>query len=97
MKAQLRFLFRPSFNVPPNGVLLPGVLVGRAADRRLWTLSFTATQQLDAVEYLGDLRWLADPVEQDFGPRVKFVIVSNPKVYIDGSTMGVLAQGELLG
>jgi len=98
MKAKIKFIGKAVFNQPPGEIVSAGVLIGRAEDRRMWTLCFTSQQKLSELVYVGDLRWLAPPVEQDFGPGVKFYLVSNPKLYADGpSTLGVLAEGELLG
>ncbi len=78
--------------------MCPGILVGRAEDRRMWSLAFTADKQISAVVYEGDLRWIAAPVEQDFGKGVRFQMISNPKQYVDGpSVSGMFAEGELLG
>ncbi len=97
MKAKIRFVTQPTFNYPPNRLMVPGILIGRATERRMWTMTFTVTQQVSTLVYVGELQWLANPIEQDFGSGVKFHLISNPKLYVDGpSPMGVLAMGELL-
>jgi len=98
MKARIRFITRPIFNFPPNRIAVPGILIGRAEGRKMWTLAFTAQQQVSELVYIGDLQWMAAPVEQDFGKGVKFHLISDPNKYLDGpSTMGMFAEGELLG
>lgn len=67
---------QPFFNVQPDKLMCPGKLVGRAEGRDNWTLIFTATKQISSTVFEGDLRWLAEPREQDFGPGVKFQMLS---------------------
>jgi hypothetical protein len=97
MKARIRFVVKPSFT-EPNVLTCPGILTGRAFDRKMWLMNFVVEQQLDEVTFVGDLKWLISPVEQDFGKGVKFSMISDPKKYADGSsTLGMYASGELLG
>lgn len=98
MKARIRFATRPVFNYPPDRIAAPCVMVGRAEDRRMWTMCFTAQQKVSELVYVGEAQWLSAPVEHDFGKGVRFYLVSDPSLYADGpSTQGVLAEGELLG
>ncbi len=98
MKARIRFTTRPVFNYPPDRIIVPGVLIGRAEDRRMWSLTFIAQKKVSELVYEGDLQWLVAPKEQDFSKGVKFHLISDPKKYFDGPSLnGVLAAGELLG
>lgn len=98
MKAKIRFIIKPIFNLPNNCVAVPGLLVGRAEERRGWTLCFRSEQQVSELVYIGDLQWAIAPIEQDFGKGVRFTLMSEPTLFADGpSTQGVLAEGELLG
>jgi hypothetical protein len=64
----------------------------------MWSLCFVADKQVSTLVFDGDLRWIAPPVEQDFGKGVRFQMISNPKMFVDGpSTSGMFAEGELLG
>lgn len=98
MKARIKFTGKPFFNFPPDRLVCPGILLGRAEDRRMWSLCFTASKQISNVVYEGDLRWLVAPVEQDFGKGIRFQLISNPQQFVDGpSVSGMFAEGELLG
>jgi hypothetical protein len=98
MRARVKFINQPFFNFPPNKLICPGVLMGRADGRKMWSLVFTADKQINAVVYEGDLRWAVAPVEQDFGKGVRFQMISNPKAFADGpSVSGMFAEGELFG
>jgi hypothetical protein len=76
MKARLRFTRVPFFNEPPNKLVCPGQLIGRAEGRLNWTMVFTATKQLSTLVYEGNLRWLIEPSEADFGRGVRFKLIS---------------------
>lgn len=76
MKARLRFTRKAFFNYPPDKLVAPGKLIGRAEDREAWTLVFTAIKQLNALVYEGDLQWLVEPKEHDFGRGVRFQFIS---------------------
>jgi hypothetical protein len=98
MKARVRFKARPVFNSQSTTLVCPGILLGRAEDRRMWTLCFTVEQRLSDLVYEGNLTWCTAPVEHDFGKGVKFHLISDPSKYSDGqSTGGMFADGELLG
>lgn len=98
MKAKFTFTQQPFFNFEDTKTLaVPGILIGRAESRRMWTLAFTAQEQVNAITFIGNLKWLAAPSEQDFGKGIKFVLIANPKQYIDGKQFGIFGTGELLG
>lgn len=78
MRARIRFTRKPYFNYPPDKLVCPGILMHRAEDRRMWTMVFTVTQQLSELVYEGDLTWLVEPREQDFGRGVRFQLIANP-------------------
>ena len=93
MQARIRLL--KSNDIDPNQLIMNGVLIGRHG-RRMWMMIFDTTQKVTETTFLGNLQWLDAPVEQDFGPGVRFVLVSDPKKYIDGKMLGVAAEGVLL-
>lgn len=76
MKARLRFTRKAFFNQPPDRLVAPGKLIGRAEGREAWMMVFTATKQLSALIYEGDLQWFVEPREYDFGRGVKFQLIS---------------------
>lgn len=76
MKARLRFTRKAFFNDPPDRLVAPGKLIGRAEGREAWTMVFTATKQLSALVYEGDLQWLIEPREHDFGRGIRFQFIS---------------------
>lgn len=76
MKARLRFTRKAFFNYPPDRLVAPGKLIGRAEGREAWTMVFTVTKQLSALVYEGDLQWLVEPREQDFGRGTRFQFIS---------------------
>lgn len=78
MKARIRFVRKPYFNYPPDRLVCPGILLHRAEGRRMWTMVFTVSRQVSALVYEGDLTWLVEPREQDFGAGVRFQLVANP-------------------
>ena len=86
MKARVRFRTQPFFTSLPNKLTCPGVLEGRAEGRAMWTMVFTATKQISEVVFEGDLRWLQEPGEQDFGKGIRFKLMSRPgdKRRLDG-------------
>jgi len=98
MKAQIRFVLKPNFNAGPGKIISPGILIGRAEGRRMWPMSFTVEKQVNDLVYIGNLSWITAPVEQDFGKGIRFHLISDPNKYLDGpSTLGMIAEGELLG
>lgn len=76
MKARLRFTRKAFFNYPPDRLVAPGKLIGRAEGREAWTMVFTVTKQLSALVYEGDLQWLVEPREHDFGRGIRFQFIS---------------------
>lgn len=86
MKARVRFLTQPFFTSLPNKLTCPGMLVGRSENRVMWTMIFTALKQVSVTIFEGDLRWVQEPSEQDFGKGVKFKLMSRPgsKRRLDG-------------
>ena len=86
MRARVRFLTQPFFTALPNKLVCPGTLVGRSEGRAMWTMVFTADKQVSATVFEGDLRWLQEPSEQDFGRGVRFKLMSRPgnKRRLDG-------------
>lgn len=78
MKARIRFVRKPYFNYPPDKLVCPGILMHRAEGRRMWTMVFVVSKQVSALVYEGDLTWLVEPREQDFGRGVRFQLVANP-------------------
>lgn len=78
MRARIRFVNRPYFNYPPDKLVCPGILLHRGEDRRMWTMVFVVSKQVSALVYEGDLTWMVEPREQDFGKGVRFQLVANP-------------------
>lgn len=76
MRARLRFTRKAFFNYPPDRLVAPGKLIGRAEGREAWTMVFTVTKQLSALVYEGDLQWLVEPREHDFGRGIRFQFIS---------------------
>ena len=83
MKARVRFVNYPYFSHPPDKLVCRGSIPGRA-ERESWTMIFTVTKQISAVEYEGNLRWEAAPHEHDFGKGVKFNLIAGPRGLLDG-------------
>jgi hypothetical protein len=50
----------------------------------MWTMVFTVTKQVSTLVYEGDLRWLAEPSEQDFGRGVRFQLFAGTKGRMEG-------------
>lgn len=86
MRARVRFLTQPFFTSLPNKLVCPGMLIGRAELRAMWTMIFTADKQINTMIFEGDLVWSEAPFEQDFGKGVRFKLMSRPgnKRRLDG-------------
>jgi len=97
MKVKIRFASTPFFNFQPDTLAVPGVLVPIAEDKMLWTLAFTRQKQLSDFEFIGELRWMVDEVDDDLIAGRRFFLVSNIQKFFDSNmTQGFFAEGEVL-